>query len=526
MRLHALKGWTGMHDANSALRSLSSLIHNIKVENMKVTNGEDNGQALCISIFKPVIRQLQMNGFYLGRKQSMPLKCGTIVLMVVLKFLTVFNAVRYSTIFVGKNKLDGCLTSSLAVFFFYSYVAYTSLTLTFVLPRNFVAFQDLLGSYVSEYGVSPYLKKFIHKIRLFTILFTALYLSFIASTTVGINKAFPSLKRHMAPFNGYHGTTVVVLYVFILSVVSLQLSSANVLFNTITFILIKEFKILSKKLKEDMDNFERIFGPFCQRHKRLSLILDQANNINTHFAFATYVFGIPMICFLWFGLIRGSLQTDELLFCSANLFTITALMIDVTVASCVLNDTIGRTADRPKTGRPRVTTPHDDQYLPTLHLRNCFLIVTSSATNALGHRPTQQPPAVACTRIRHVPHRTPLGLVRQRSHSPANRCCDTIASPWTDVLEDLRADPLCKTNSTPHHDARTTPRVSLNNTSLRIRSPTASPDSLSVICCRDTVTALVWEENSSPLLVAPMLMLCCPLKTVPAMTLCQNGSSV
>ncbi|XP_048247449.1 uncharacterized protein LOC124118100 isoform X2 [Haliotis rufescens] len=311
----------------------------MKVENMKVTNGEDNGQALCISIFKPVIRQLRMNGFYLGRKQSMPLKCATIVLMVVLKFLTVFNAVRYSTIFVGKNKLDGCLTSSLAVFFFYSYVAYTSLTLTFVLPRHFVRFQDLLGSYVSEYGVSPYLKKFIHKIRLFTILFTALYLSFIASTTVGINKAFPSLKRHMAPFNSYQGTTVAVLYVFILSVVSLQLSSANVLFNSITFILIKEFKILSKKLKEDMDNFERIFGPFCQRHKRLSLILDQANNINTHFAFATYVFGIPMICFLWFGLIRGSLQTDELLFCSANLFTITALMIDVTVASCVLNDT-------------------------------------------------------------------------------------------------------------------------------------------------------------------------------------------
>ena len=50
----------------------------------------------------------------------------------------------------------------------------------------------------------------------------------------------------------------------------------------------------------------------------------------------------------------------------------------------------GRTADRPRTGRPRVTTPHDDRYLRTLHLRNRFLTVTSSATNALGHRVSRQ----------------------------------------------------------------------------------------------------------------------------------------
>lgn len=30
MRLHALKGWTVMHDANSALKSLSILIHSEK----------------------------------------------------------------------------------------------------------------------------------------------------------------------------------------------------------------------------------------------------------------------------------------------------------------------------------------------------------------------------------------------------------------------------------------------------------------------------------------------------------------
>lgn len=46
----------------------------------------------------------------------------------------------------------------------------------------------------------------------------------------------------------------------------------------------------------------------------------------------------------------------------------------------------GQTSDRPRSGRPRVTTPQDDRYLRTLHLRNRFLTVTSSASNALGHR--------------------------------------------------------------------------------------------------------------------------------------------
>lgn len=45
----------------------------------------------------------------------------------------------------------------------------------------------------------------------------------------------------------------------------------------------------------------------------------------------------------------------------------------------------GQTSDRPRTGRPRITTAREDQYLRTLHLRNRFLTVTSSAATSLGH---------------------------------------------------------------------------------------------------------------------------------------------
>ena len=45
----------------------------------------------------------------------------------------------------------------------------------------------------------------------------------------------------------------------------------------------------------------------------------------------------------------------------------------------------GRTADRPRSGRPRVTTANEGRHLRILHLRNRFLTVTSSTTTGLGH---------------------------------------------------------------------------------------------------------------------------------------------
>ena len=45
----------------------------------------------------------------------------------------------------------------------------------------------------------------------------------------------------------------------------------------------------------------------------------------------------------------------------------------------------GRTADRPRSGRPRVTTANEDHHLRILHLHNRFLTVTSSPATGLGH---------------------------------------------------------------------------------------------------------------------------------------------
>lgn len=52
--------------------------------------------------------------------------------------------------------------------------------------------------------------------------------------------------------------------------------------------------------------------------------------------------------------------------------------------------TTGSTDDRPRSGRPRVTTPREDRQIRLLHLRNRFLTAVDSAQNALGRRISSQ----------------------------------------------------------------------------------------------------------------------------------------
>jgi transposase-like protein len=48
----------------------------------------------------------------------------------------------------------------------------------------------------------------------------------------------------------------------------------------------------------------------------------------------------------------------------------------------------GRTTDRPRSGRPRVTTPAEDRHIRVLHLRKRYVTATSTAATALEHQST------------------------------------------------------------------------------------------------------------------------------------------
>ena len=76
----------------------------------------------------------------------------------------------------------------------------------------------------------------------------------------------------------------------------------------------------------------------------------------------------------------------------------------------------GSTRDRPRSGRPKVTTPADDRFIRLRHLRDQFLPATSSTNVVQGQR-------VSARTIRRrlkdnglVPHRPYKGLILTARH--------------------------------------------------------------------------------------------------------------
>ena len=50
----------------------------------------------------------------------------------------------------------------------------------------------------------------------------------------------------------------------------------------------------------------------------------------------------------------------------------------------------GTTAHRPRTGRPRFTTPQEDRRIQFIHLRNRFVTATATSATALGYHISQR----------------------------------------------------------------------------------------------------------------------------------------
>ena len=73
----------------------------------------------------------------------------------------------------------------------------------------------------------------------------------------------------------------------------------------------------------------------------------------------------------------------------------------------------GRTADRPRSGRPRVTTPAQDRYIRTSHLRDRYRMATTTARVTPGtHNPSISAQTVR-KRLREAGLRACRPVVRQ-----------------------------------------------------------------------------------------------------------------
>ena len=70
----------------------------------------------------------------------------------------------------------------------------------------------------------------------------------------------------------------------------------------------------------------------------------------------------------------------------------------------------GRVADRPRSGRPRVTSQRQDRAIRLAHLRNCHLTATETAVNTVGSHNRRIHPKTVRNRLREFGRRPNVGL--------------------------------------------------------------------------------------------------------------------
>ena len=94
----------------------------------------------------------------------------------------------------------------------------------------------------------------------------------------------------------------------------------------------------------------------------------------------------------------------------------------------------GRRADRPRSGRPHVTTPAQDRYIQTSHLRNRYRVVTTTArVTPETHNPSIGAQTVL-NRLREAGLRACRPVVRQvlsRPHRQQRRLWAQTHRRWT-----------------------------------------------------------------------------------------------
>ena len=97
----------------------------------------------------------------------------------------------------------------------------------------------------------------------------------------------------------------------------------------------------------------------------------------------------------------------------------------------------GRTADRPCSGRPRVTTPAKDQYIQSSHLRDRYRMATTTARVTPGTHNTSISAQTVHNRPREAGLRACRPVVRQvltRHHRQQRRLWAQTHSRREDIL--------------------------------------------------------------------------------------------
>ncbi|KAL3873474.1 hypothetical protein ACJMK2_036587 [Sinanodonta woodiana] len=113
----------------------------------------------------------------------------------------------------------------------------------------------------------------------------------------------------------------------------------------------KEYQFISERLEDlvekniDPKVIEEALEMLRKRHEEMTKVVNQSNAILKHFTFVTYAAGMPMTCFVLYGMIMGTLDLSDTIFMLMCLVNINVQMILVTFLASHLNAKIHQPLD-------------------------------------------------------------------------------------------------------------------------------------------------------------------------------------
>ncbi|CAL1527626.1 unnamed protein product, partial [Lymnaea stagnalis] len=275
-------------------------------------------------------------------------KAATVLMFVVHSS----NTVRYVFILKDTAKKTDSFMFSLTSYFILSWYFYLLVSCSHANFFHFPTFIASLFKYNTTYGLKS---DFVSLARVHAFMFCAvLALQFVQSVFLvyGLLQFFDGFSPQLWPFVDVRGGWRIAIG--LLCGVAVFFAGCNVFVThffraAVVSLLRCEFRNVGGEfasvLSGPVDRHEEMFDQMLRKFRAVCDLRDKGHNVTKHTVATAYIFGMPMLCLVTYGLASGAMGLDQILILGFNVCMSVVILGHTTWTLASLNSEAGAVCD-------------------------------------------------------------------------------------------------------------------------------------------------------------------------------------